>query len=70
MGGQHLQLLHHASPGRARFAGDASDSEPRQTLSTITRAGTPVSYTTDTIKGIAYAFFPAATGSYAAVYAP
>ena len=41
-----------------------------QTLATITRAGTPVSYTTDTIKGIAYAFFPAATGSYAAVYAP
>ena len=40
------------------------------TLSSITRGGTAVPYTTETIKGISYAFFSAATGSYAAVYAP
>jgi hypothetical protein len=40
------------------------------TLAGITRAGSPVAYTTDTIKGIDYAFFAATTGSYAAVYAP
>ena len=40
------------------------------TLSSISRGGTPVSYTTETIKGIGYAFFPAVTGSYAAVYGP
>ena len=38
-------------------------------LKTITRSGTPVSFTSSTIKGIAYAAFPAVTGSYAASYA-
>ena len=41
-----------------------------RTLSAITRSGSPVSFTTETIKGIAYALFPSTTGSYAAVYTP
>ncbi len=34
----------------------------------ITLGGTPVAYTTETIKGIPYAFFPAVAGSYVATY--
>jgi Domain of unknown function (DUF4082)/Bacterial Ig-like domain len=38
-------------------------------LRTITRAGTPVSFSTQTIKGVDYAFFSGIGGSYAATYA-
>jgi PKD repeat protein len=37
-------------------------------LQTLTRNGSPVSFTTEVIKGINYAQFPAAVGNYAAVY--
>ncbi|WP_225307262.1 N,N-dimethylformamidase beta subunit family domain-containing protein [Adhaeribacter soli] len=37
-------------------------------LTGITVNGEPVSYTTETIKGMAYAFFPANSGNYAATY--
>lgn len=37
-------------------------------LSQITANAVPVSYSTETIKGILYAFFPAANGSYTATY--
>ncbi|HEY6865928.1 MAG TPA: DUF4082 domain-containing protein, partial [Candidatus Eisenbacteria bacterium] len=37
-------------------------------LSGITVGGLPVTYRTETIKGIEYAIFPAASGSYAATY--
>ena len=37
-------------------------------LSTLSRAGTAVTFTTSTIKGLEYASFPAASGTYAAVY--
>ncbi len=37
-------------------------------LSSVERAGTPVSFTTATVKGQQYAFFSASAGSYAAVY--
>ena len=40
------------------------------TLASLTVNGTPVAFTTQTIKGIAYAVFPAASGSYVATYAP
>ena len=42
---------------------------PTGTLSAITRAGNPVPYTVQTIKGIQYAFFTAATATYQATYA-
>jgi hypothetical protein len=37
-------------------------------LSSLTLNGSPVSYSTQTIKGLEYAFFPAAAGTYAARY--
>jgi Domain of unknown function (DUF4082)/Bacterial Ig-like domain len=39
-----------------------------RTLTTLTRAGSSVSFTRTTIKGVEYAMFPAATGAYVAVY--
>ena len=39
-----------------------------KTLTSITRGGNNVSYGTETIKGIAYAFFPVQSGSFSAVY--
>ena len=41
---------------------------PTGTLSSITMSGNPVSFTTQTIKGISYAMFNATSGSYQAVY--
>ena len=40
-----------------------------QVLTTLTRAGGSVTYTTDIIKGIEYAFFTASAGAYTATYA-
>jgi hypothetical protein len=40
------------------------------TLANLTVNGNPVTFTTQTVKGIAYAVFPAASGSYVATYAP
>jgi hypothetical protein len=42
---------------------------PSGTLATITSNGASVPFTTQTIKGIPYAFFGAATGTYTATYA-
>ena len=39
-----------------------------KTLTGITQGGSPVAFTSQTIKGIIYAFFPAASGAYQAVY--
>lgn len=39
-------------------------------LSALTRDGNPVSFTTEIIKGISYAFFPALNGDYVASYVP
>jgi PKD repeat protein len=40
------------------------------TLTTLTRGGSPVSFTTQTIKGVQYAFFTATNGQYSATYGP
>ena len=40
------------------------------TLSTLTRAAATSRCTTQTIKGVTYAFFPATAGSYVATYGP
>jgi hypothetical protein len=40
------------------------------TLSALTRDSNAVSWSSETIKGVAYATFPAAAGSYSATYAP
>jgi hypothetical protein len=41
---------------------------PAGNLTGITHAGSPVSYTVQTIKGIQYAMFAATAGTYAATY--
>jgi hypothetical protein len=41
---------------------------PSGVLASITRNGTPVSYTVEVIKGVAYAFFPGDFGNYSALY--
>jgi phosphodiesterase/alkaline phosphatase D-like protein len=38
-------------------------------LSSVTQGSNPLTYTLQTIKGVQYAFFPAATGTYQATYA-
>lgn len=43
-------------------------SSPSGILNSLTLNGSPVSYTTEIIKGINYAFFDAATGNYVATY--
>jgi hypothetical protein len=40
------------------------------TLASLTADGTPVAFTTQTVKGISYAVFPAGSGAYVATYAP
>ena len=39
-------------------------------LASLTVGGNPVAFTTETVKGISYAVFPASTGSWVATYAP
>src|SRR5215212_419100 len=41
-----------------------------QALQSISRDGTAVTFTRETIKGVAYATFPATAGTYSATYAP
>jgi hypothetical protein len=43
---------------------------PAGTLTSLTANGSPVTFSTQTLKGITYAVFPAASGSYVATYAP
>ena len=43
-------------------------SIPTGTLNSLTMNGTPVSFSTQTIKGVQYAFFSAASGLYQATY--
>lgn len=40
------------------------------TLTSLTVGSSSASFTTETIKGVSYAVFPASTGSWQAVYAP
>jgi methionine-rich copper-binding protein CopC len=44
-------------------------SSSKGTLGSLTKAGAPITYTTELIKGTQYAIFPATTGAYAATYA-
>jgi hypothetical protein len=41
-----------------------------RTLTTLTRQGSPLSFTTTVVKGVEYALFAASAGAYSAVYAP
>ena len=41
-----------------------------RSLTSLTRAGSQVTFTRETIKGVEYAFFPATSGAYSATYEP
>lgn len=60
-----------AAGGSTNLRGMLPSNSGTHALSLITRSGTPISFTLETIKGIEYAFFDASlTGSYVAVYGP
>ncbi len=55
--------------GANRLTGMLPTTGPEgRTLASLSRAGSPVAFTTSTVKGQEYAFFPAAGGSYTATY--
>ena len=56
--------------GASNLRGMLPLSTPSGALVALTRDATPVAWTTETIKGIAYAFFPASAGAWVATYAP
>src|SRR5262249_15768872 len=67
--GTTLNFTVTAGPGSTGLQGmlpfvDSSNSA----ISSLERNGSPVTFTTPTIKGISYAFFPAAAGDYVATY--
>jgi hypothetical protein len=57
-----------AGTGATGLTGMVPTASAAGLLSSLTRNGSPVTFTTQTIKGLEYAFFPAATGTYAARY--
>ena len=57
-----------AGAGATGLTGMVPTASADGLLSSLTRDGSPVAYTTQTIKGLEYAFFTAATGTYAARY--
>lgn len=60
-----------AAAGSTNLRGMVPFNSGSAALTQITRAGSPISYTLSTIKGIEYAFFDASiTGSYVATYGP
>ncbi len=64
-GGGHTQLV----AGSASWAMLPASSSAGS-LASLTLNGSSVAFTTETVKGIAYAVFPAASGNYVATYAP
>lgn len=57
-----------AAPGANNLRGMLPLELPGKTLTALTRDGSPISFTTRTIKGVVYAMFPATTGAYEATY--
>lgn len=58
----------NAASGARNLQGMLPFASSTQTLSALTRDGLPVAYTTETIKGLTYAFFFAPSGAYVATY--
>ncbi len=55
---------------RSMMNGMVPFTTAKGTLSSMTKDGAPLTFTTQTIKGVQYAFFAATSGTYAAVYTP
>ena len=67
--GSALSFTVSAASGARNIEGMLPASFGGQTLSALTRNSSPVSYSIQTIKGVAYAVFSAPSGSYQASYA-
>ena len=59
-----------AGAGARNLRGMVPASFAGANLTGITRGGTPISYSTETIKGVEYAVFPAEGANYEALYGP
>jgi hypothetical protein len=68
--GSTLTFTVTAAAGANGLRGMIPATTAAGTLDSLTVGGNPVTWSTETIKGIAYAIFPAASGSYSATYAP
>lgn len=68
--GNTLTFTVTAASGSNGLRGMIPATTSAGTIASLTVGGNPVTFTTETIKGISYAVFPAATGSYTATYAP
>ncbi len=68
--GNTLTFTVNAAVGSNGLRGMIPASASAGTLATLTVGGSPETWTIETIKGIAYAVFSAASGSYTATYAP
>ena len=68
--GNALSFIVSVGAGATGLQGMLPVQSSSGTLATLTRGGSNVSFTTQTIKGVTYAFFPATAGSYVATYAP
>lgn len=69
--GNILSFTVTAAGGSNNLRGMLPSHSGTNALALITRAGNPLSFTLQTIKGIEYAFFDASfTGNYVAIYAP
>jgi hypothetical protein len=68
--GNALSFTVTAAPGADGLQALLPATTPAGTLASLARGGAPVAFATQTIKGVAYAVFPAASGDYVATYAP
>lgn len=67
-GNSTLSFTVNAAAGADNLSAVLPMNSASGTLQTLTRGGSPVSFTTQTIKGISYAVFAAPSGSYVATY--
>lgn len=68
--GNTLTFTVTAAPGANGLRGMIPATTSAGTIASLTAGGNPVTFTTETIKGISYATFPAGSGSYTATYVP
>ncbi|HKV12498.1 MAG TPA: family 16 glycoside hydrolase [Thermoanaerobaculia bacterium] len=68
--GNTLTFTVTAAPGANGLRGMIPTTTAAGSLASLTVGGNSVTFTTETIKGISYAIFPASSGSYTATYAP
>ncbi|HKI00568.1 MAG TPA: hypothetical protein VKK31_01175 [Thermoanaerobaculia bacterium] len=68
--GNALSFTVTAATGANGLRGMLPNATPAGTLASLTAGGNPVTFTTETVKGITYAVFSAVSGSYVATYAP